>query len=154
MKIYIAADHRGFALKEALKPWLIAQNHEVLDCGNDHLDPEDDYVDFGSSIAHHLAHDLDHGADPDQTYAIGICGSGVGIAIAANRIRGIRAALSLTPDHVKHARENDHVNTLSLASEFLTQEEAQTIIQTFLSTKPIRIEKYKRRAQKLDNIAS
>lgn len=152
MKIYLAADHRGFTLKEALKPWLLASGHEVIDCGNDRLEPEDDYVDFGISIARHLAEDLHHGADPEKTFAIGICGSGVGIAIAANRIRGIRAAQSITAPHIKHARENDHVNTLSLASEFTSEEDAKEIITTFLTTKPIRIEKYVRRARKLDEI--
>lgn len=150
MKLYIAADHRGYTLKETLRPWLAGLGHEVIDCGNSHLDPQDDYTDFGITLARQLASDLSRSI---QALGIGICGSGVGISIAANRIRGVRCALSLTSKHIQHARQNDHVNVLSLASEYLTEDEAKEIITTFLTTEPIRQEKYIRRARVLDQLS-
>lgn len=149
MTIYICADHRGYSLKETLKPWLTTLGHTVIDCGNTHLDPQDDYTDFGITLARKLAEDLSHGS---EALAIGICGSGVGISIATNRIRGVRAALSFSPDHIKHARQNDHVNVLVLASEYIPEVEAKDIITMFLNTQPLREEKYIRRARMLDQI--
>lgn len=153
MKIYIAADHRGFNLKEKLKLWLTQKGHDVIDCGNDHLDPQDDYVDFGLAIARKLAEDITHSHKPEPALGIGICGSGVGMTIAANRIKGIRAALSTSPDHIKHARENDHVNILALPAEYIDASVARDIVTAFLTTSSRRIPKYIRRSQKLDQIS-
>lgn len=150
MKVFLGADHRGFQLKEQLKPWLTDQGFDVIDLGADHLDPDDDYVDFALSVARKLAEDHHHNPVPDQSIGIGICGSGIGISIAANRLKTIRAALCVSPEHAAHARKNDHANMLSLASDHTSLEEAQEIIKVFAKTKPIRTEKYLRRVQKLD----
>lgn len=149
MKIYISSDHRGFELKNHLLPWLQAKGISTIDCGNDHLDPVDDYVDFTLSAARSLQKDLDENPSSDSL-AIGICGSGIGVTIAANRLKGIRCGLSYNPDHVRHGREHDHTNMLSLAADTLSVEEAQNIIETFMSAQPKLDEKYVRRAKKLD----
>jgi len=150
MKIYISSDHRGFELKSQLLSWLQVKGLDVIDCGNDHLEPLDDYVDFTFKTARSLQEDLQENPSSDSL-AIGVCGSGIGVAIAANRLKGIRCALSHDADHVRHGRENDHTNMLSLAADTLTVEEAQNIIETFISAQPKQDEKYVRRAKKLDS---
>lgn len=155
MKIFLAADHRGFQLKETLKPWLQSHGHEVEDCGNIQLDPQDDYVDFTRVAAQKLLEALPTIQSPTlNSTAIAICGSGIGVSIAANRLVGIRCALCMTPEHAMHARKNDHANMLALASEYISPEEAQSIIQAFLTTEESQEEKYTRRTLKLDDTAS
>ncbi len=153
MNVYLGADHRAFDRKEQLKEWLIENGHIVHDCGNDHYDPEDDYVDFGVYVGRKLAEALHHSPEPETTVGIALCGSGVGVSIATNRIRGVRCTLSMSVDHVVHARENDHVNCLALASEYTSLEESKDIVHAFLNTQPKKIEKYLRRSRKLDQIA-
>ena len=156
MKIFLAADHRGFQLKETLKPWLESLGHQVEDCGNTILEPQDDYVDFTRAAANKLAQEIkdsDYHSTPTlSATAIGICGSGIGVSIAANRIPSIRCALCINEKHAHHARKNDHANMLALASEYLTEEDTKTIISTFLSTEESQEEKYMRRCKKLDAI--
>ena len=84
--IYLGADHRGFELKEVLKKRLIDEGLEVTDLGNDHLDPNDDYVDYATKVAH-AASEL------AENRGVLLCGSGVGVDIAANKIDGVRCAL-------------------------------------------------------------
>ncbi len=154
MKIFLAADHRGFQLKELRKPWLQSQGHQVEDCGNTTVDPLDDYVDFTVTAAKKLAQQIqtnDYASAPQLTAtAIGICGSGIGVSIAANRIPSIRCALCINEGHAMHARKNDHANMLSIASEYMTEDQAKTIITTFLSTEESQEEKYVRRCKKLE----
>lgn len=152
MKIYIGADHRGYSMKEQLKSWLISQGQDVIDCGNDHLDPDDDYVDFGLSIARKITEHYAHSHDEHSAIGIGLCGSGVGVSIIGNRIKGVRCSLSMSPDHARHARENDHANMLALASEYIDLDTAKDIITTFMKSSPRRVEKYLRRVRKLDSI--
>jgi ribose 5-phosphate isomerase B len=156
MKIFLAADHRGFQLKEALRPWLQSLGHEVEDCGNTQLDPQDDFVDFTRQAAQRLltSNQTQSPSPTLQSTAIAICGSGIGVSIAANRFLGIRCALCMSQEHAIHARKNDHANMLALASEYISPEEAQGIIQAFLSTEESLEEKYLRRTLKLDELNS
>lgn len=156
MKIFLAADHRGFRLKETLTSWLQTQGYEVEDCGNTHLDLEDDYVDFTRLAAEKLLAALENQPNAPllHTTAIAICGSGIGVSIAANRFKGIRCALCMSPEHAIHARKNDHSNMLALASEYVSTENAQAIIKAFLSTEESHEEKYTRRTLKLDDTSS
>ncbi|MFQ5452300.1 MAG: RpiB/LacA/LacB family sugar-phosphate isomerase [Candidatus Paceibacterota bacterium] len=163
MKIYIGADHRGFELKNKLKDWLQTQDHEVIDCGNDHLDPQDDYTDFARAVAEkvQLAQGLPGGGEDSPGVAdeisrtssglgILICGSGVGVSIVANRFRGVRCGLGFNKNQIKHARENDHINCLALAADYIDTQTAQEMTKTFLSAIPKRQEKYLRRIRKID----
>lgn len=145
MTIFIAADHRGFELKNKLIDWLRSEKYQVIDCGNTVFDPEDDYPDFVLKLAKALS-------KKKNTRALGIviCGSGVGVSIAANRFKGIRCALGFNKDQIKHACENDHINVLALASDYLDFEKAKDFVKTFLTTKPIIKEKYLRRIKKLE----
>ena len=96
MKICLAADHRGFEFKEKIKVWLGKRGCQVVDLGNDHYDPDDDYPDFAQKLVKRLL--------PDQDRGILFCGSGIGVNIVANRFSGIRCGLGFTPKQVKHGR--------------------------------------------------
>lgn len=147
MKIFIGADHRGFQLKEHLLSWLHEQGHEITDCGDTIQDASDDYVDYTVRVCKSIL------VEPQSdTHGITICGSGIGVTMAANRFQGIRCALCISPDHAVHARRNDYANVLALASDLLSQEQAHDIIQAFLTTMPNDDPKYIRRCEKLDQL--
>lgn len=147
MTIFIAADHRGFGLKNKLFGWLKSQGYAVVDCGNTTYDPGDDYPDYSSAVANNL---LATASVANGALGIVICGSGVGVSIAANRFEGVRCALGFNVEQIKHARENDHINVLALPSDYISFATAKRFIKTFLATKPITKEKYLRRIKKLD----
>lgn len=144
MKIYLGADHRGFELKNKLVEWLKGEGHEVEDCGNTILDPVDDYVDFANAVAVNVQKEI------ETVTGIVICGSGIGVSIAANRHKGIICGLGFDTHQIQHARENDHINMLSLPSDYIDFEKAKEIVTAFLKSKPKMDEKYVRRAKKLD----
>lgn len=187
MTIFIGADHRGFELKNQLRDWLTEQGYKVVDCGNDRLDPEDDFPDFARAVAQKMLkrHENEVKNDPGQDIAeaasfaspknriyegvatlpeeldedisvennvlgILVCGSGIGVCITANRYKGIRCGAAYSPEHIRHGRENDHVNVLSLAADMMDLEQAQSIVHTFLNATPLMKEKYIRRVRKHD----
>lgn len=154
MTIYIGSDHRGFALKQKLVPWLQERGHEVVDCGNDHLEPLDDYVDFSKSVATKLQSQLlvTSNQIPQNSFGILLCGSGIGAAIAANRHKGVRCALGFDVEQVHHGRQNDHINCLSIPAEYIDEKNAQEMITVFLESTPKQEEKYLRRVKKLDEM--
>ena len=128
MNVLIGADHRGFHLKERLKSWLVAQGHQVIDCGSASLQPEDDYPEISFALAQK---EVEAGKD---TLAILCCGSGVGASIAANKIKGARCGLGYLPQQVTAARHDDDMNILALAADYLTETEAQELVKPFLET--------------------
>lgn len=138
MHVLIAADHRGFELKERLKPWLIAQGHQVTDCGSATLQPEDDYPMMSFALAEEVVKE-------QKAQAILCCGSGVGASIAANKVKGARCGLGFLPQQVLAARRDDNINILALAADYVTQEAAQELIETFLATPFSEEPRYQRR---------
>lgn len=157
MTIFIGADHRGFDLKNKLIEYLQEQNIRVEDMGNYEYDPKDDYTDFGKKVAEAVSSAIPTSdqlsRDPgDLREALGIviCGSGVGVSIAANRTQGIRCGLGFDVEQVRHARQNDHINILSLPSDYMKYDKAKQMVDIFLSTKPNMEEIYIRRTKKLD----
>ena len=145
MKIVLAADHRGFKLKEDLKIFLQALGHEVEDVGAHDHDPEDDYTDFGYPAAQMVA------ASPGAK-GIFICGSGMGMDIVANKVKGIRATVAYSKDGAVHGASHDGVNVITLAADVIDEDEARDIVQAFLATPLTREEKYVRRIQKITTI--
>jgi ribose 5-phosphate isomerase B len=127
MKVFIGADHRGFALKEAVRTWLTQTGHEVVDCGNTRYDPEDDFPDFSLAVA-------DLVVRAPSSLGIVICGSGGGVTMAANKVRGIRCAQAVNVDDVVHNRKHDDMNVLAVGSDFTTETEAKSMIEAFLTT--------------------
>ncbi len=124
MKIAIASDHAGFALKEALKAAL--PEHEFVDYGT-HSEAPMDYPDTGSKAAQAVA---------DGTCARGvlICGSGIGMSIVGNKIPGIRAALCVNTDIARLSRMHNDANILVLAARFTAVNYAVDILKTWLDT--------------------
>jgi len=140
MKIGIGSDHRGYKLKQALKKYLLSKNHEVVDFGSIDDNPVD-YPDVAFSLAESLKKEkIDKG--------ILICGSGLGMTIAANKVRGVRAALCSSRTLAKRARQHNDANLLTLASDFIRPNQAQLVVNVFLTT-PFAGERHKRRIGKI-----
>src|SRR5690348_16382720 len=114
MTIFIAADHRGFELKNQLVEYLQEKNIRVEDMGNYQYDPLDDNPDYSRKVAEAVLQ------NEHDFLGIVICGSGVGVSIAANRLPGIRCGLGFNAQQIKHMKENDHVNVLALPAEYIT----------------------------------
>lgn len=142
MKIFLGSDHRGLDLKRALlgKP---SDSLELVDLGATSLDPEDDYNDYAVAVARAVL------AEPGS-FGVLICGSAHGVAIQANRFRGIRAICGYNVDLARLGREHNDANILCLDSDFLSPESAHSILETFLGAKFLATEKYVRRNKKLD----
>lgn len=146
MIIYIGADHRGFALKEKLKQFILNSGYTLFDKGNDHYDEIDDYTDFVGLVAQEVA------KDPDNRRGVLICGSGVGIDVAANKFPRIRSALASSPDQAFSSRNDADTNVLSLAADFLDEAAAKKILSVWLQTPFSQEERHKRRIEKIGEI--
>ena len=144
MKIYIAADHAGFNLKNYLKKQLLADGYDIEDCGAFDFDPLDDYPDFIIPAAEKVA-------NQPNSRGIIIGGSGQGEAMAANRIQGVRAAVYYDGpiDIVKLSRLHNNANILSLGARFLSVERAIEILNIWLAEK-FEGERHENRINKLD----
>jgi ribose 5-phosphate isomerase B len=143
MIVALGADHAGFALKEALKPMLDARGVAWRDFGTGSTSAVD-YPDYASPVAHAVARgEVDRG--------ILVCGSGVGMAIAANKVPGIRAAPSGDAAGAALAREHNDVNVLTLAGRQLTPDAAAGIVDAFLST-PFAGGRHQRRIAKIHQL--
>lgn len=127
MIIYIAADHGGYWLKEQIKQDLRQKGNEVKDLGNSKFDSGDDYPDFVIPAAESVAQD-------PKGFGIVIGRSGNGEAIAANKVKGVRAALCLNPEMAKKAREDNNANVLALGADFVDVSKAGKIVEVFLDT--------------------
>ncbi len=143
-KIYIGADHRGFELKEQLKHWLKQEQYNVDDCGNTEYDLTDDFTDFSFAVAKKVQQNLD-------SRGIVICGSGAGVNIAANKVKGIRASTGINVDEVRHARKHDDLNVLAISADYSDFNQAQEMIAAFLTTPFDPQERYLRRLDKIKN---
>lgn len=143
MTVYLGADHRGFNLREYIKKKLLSEGYGVVDVGNATTDPNDDYPDFAKAVAEKVA---EHPAD-DR--GIIICGSGIGVDVAANKFPGIRSALALSPAHIKAGRNEDDVNVVALGADFIDEAAAYAIVKAFLETPFAGDERYKRRIAKI-----
>jgi ribose 5-phosphate isomerase B len=143
-KVFLASDHAGYELKEALGAFLGERGFEVEDLGPSTLDPQDDYPDYlmllGRTVAEHTG-----------SFGIGIGFSGQGEAMAANRSPGARAAVFYGGPYevLKLSREHNDANILSLGAHFLSIEEAQKAAEVWLATPFSGEERHVRRIQKL-----
>lgn len=143
MKVFIGADHRGFALKEKLKTWLSEKGYEVEDCGNTQFDKDDDYPDFGANVAKKVQESGESGR------GIVICGSGIGISMAASKFNGVRCAIGINPDHVFHGRDADNINILALAPDYTDERIMEEMVIKFLETQFSNEDRHKRRISKV-----
>jgi ribose 5-phosphate isomerase B len=146
MKLYIGADHRGFKLKEELKPWLKTKGYEIEDCGNTKFDPADDYPDYASRVAEGVKN------SSHESKGILLCGSGIGVCIVANKYAGIRCGLGIDTEHTRHGRLNDNINVLALPADLLTESQAKDMVTAFLTTDFSTEERFLRRQSKIEEI--
>lgn len=126
MKISIASDHAGFDEKELLKSYLIAAGHEVVDRGPGD-DARVDYPDFAQLVAADVA----QGA---AERGVLVCGTGIGMAIAANKLPGIRAANVTSAEFAVLAREHNDANVVAVSGRFVSDEVNRAIVDAFLTT--------------------
>ena len=148
MEIAIGADHNGVALKAMIKEQLIAQGHNVSDFGPHYSTPTDfpdSAVEVGEAVANGAA-----------AQGILICGNGVGMTIAANKIENIRAALCHDLLSARQAREHNNTNVLCLGGLIIGDALAQEIVQTYLTASykgdQPNGERYARRVGKIENL--
>jgi ribose 5-phosphate isomerase B len=120
MKIAIGADHAGFEVKEKIKRQLAQMNIEVEDLGTSSLDSVD-YPDFGAAVGREVA-------SGKAAQGIVVCGSGIGIALAANKIPGVRAAQAWNEETARLARQHNDANVLSIGARVLPEEEIPKIV--------------------------
>ena len=126
MKVSIASDHAGFEQKELLVGYLTELGHEVLDCGPAD-DSRVDYPDFAALVATDVA----TGA---AERGVLVCGTGIGMAMAANKIDGIRAANVTSPEFAQLAREHNDANIVTVSGRFVSDETNRAIVKAFLET--------------------
>jgi ribose 5-phosphate isomerase B len=142
MKVGIATDHGGFALKEELIAKLGAAGHQVTDFGAHRLTPEDDYPDFVVPLADAVvAGKVERG--------VAICGSGVGAAVCANKVKGVRAALIHDHFSARQGVEDDHMNVLCMGGRTVGPEVAWDLVQTYLAARYSDAERHLRRLGKI-----
>ena len=144
MKIHLATDHAGLELKEKVKLYLLNLDYEVIDHGAYEYDALDDYPDFIFPCANAVSND-------PESKGIILGGSGQGEAMAANRVKGVRAAVFYNgPDEIiKLSRQHNNANILSLGARFMSEEEMYKIIEVWLST-DFESGRHQRRIEKLD----
>ncbi len=136
--LYIAADHGGFHLKEYLKQYLTKHAIAVEDIGAHTYDKKDDFPRYAFSLAKKVAADSSH-------RGILLCGSGQGMCIAANKVRGIRAASAWDKKSAIASRRDDDTNILCLTGRMLVRKEAEQILSSWLFTGFSGLTRYKRR---------
>jgi ribose 5-phosphate isomerase B len=142
VRVYVGSDHAGFELKNHLASYLKEQGHEVTDIGPFVYDAADDYPAFCVETARRVVAD-------EGSLGLVIGGSGNGEQIAANKVRGARAALAWKPEIARLAREHNHAQLIGIGARMHTVDEAIAIVDAFLSTPPSPDERHNRRIQQL-----
>ncbi len=139
MRIGFASDHAGYDLKESLKRWAVAQGHEAVDFGTE--GPASvDYPDF--------AHRAAAGRDKWDRLVL-VCGSGIGISMAANRHAGIRCALVTSLEHAELARQHNDANAIAFGQRLTDPLQAESYLKTFLET-PFEGGRHQGRVEKIE----
>ena len=126
MKIVVGSDHAAYELKEAIKEKLTKEGHEVIDVGCD--SPESvDYPKYGHAVGRTVA-------SGEAERGIAVCGSGIGISIACNKVPGIRAALCTSVEMAEMCRRHNNANVVCMGARMISQELAFDIIDTWMTT--------------------
>ena len=143
MKLVISSDHAGFPLKEEVRAYLAKAGHEVVDLGAYEVDPLDDYPDFAERVG--LA--IKRG---DASRGVLICGSGVGVCVAANKIPGIRAGMCHDTYSAHQGVEHDDMNVIVMGARIIGSELAFECVNAFVGAKFIATgERFQRRFKKV-----
>ncbi len=126
MRVSIASDHAGFEQKQKLAKYLTNEGYEVADLGPEN-DDRVDYPDFAALVAHDVA-------NGKSQYGVLVCGTGIGMAIAANKVNGIRAANVVSSEFAQLAREHNDANIVTVSGRFTDLKTNEEIIDAFLTT--------------------
>ncbi|PYN09482.1 MAG: ribose 5-phosphate isomerase B [Candidatus Rokuibacteriota bacterium] len=138
--IALGADHAGYSLKEKLKTWLAADGHRVIDHGT-HSTDSVDYPDYAAAVAETVrAGEAERG--------VLVCGSGIGMAMAANKVPGVRAAVAADPTVARLSRQHNDANVLALGARLTAPGHALEVVQVWLAT-PFEGGRHARRVDKL-----
>jgi len=140
MKVGVGSDHAGFDLKEFLKEQLKKEGYDVIDYGT-HIKKSVDYPDYAEKVAEGIQ-------KKEVSLGILVCGTGIGVSIAANKFRGVRAARCCTVQDAVFAREHNDANVLTLGGRLVGNELALEIAKTFLET-PFLKGRHMRRVNKI-----
>ena len=140
MKIAVASDHRGFKLKTELIDYLIDKDYEVIDCGT-FSEESTDYPDYAFKLGESVSKQA-------AEFGIAICGTGIGISIACNKVKGIRCAKVDTEEEVIATR-NDNDSNIIAFGEKMSLEKAKKLVDLFISTPCSKEEKHIRRINKI-----
>lgn len=142
--IFLGSDHGGFDLKEIIKNYLKKNNIEYKDKGPLKLDNEDDYPDFALKVAKEVAKDK-------KNKGILICGTGIGMCMTSNKVKGVRAALCYDKKTAKLSREHNNANILCLGARTARKREALKILNVWLNTSFSTEKRHKRRVEKMNS---
>ena len=142
MRIHLGADHGGFALKQEIAEHLRSTGHEVVDVGAHEYDGKDDYPDFALAVARGVA-------KAKGERGIIVCGSGVGASVAANKVRGVRAALCHDTYSAHQGVEHDDLNILCLGGRIIGGALAEEVVDAFVDAQFSGEERHRRRLQKV-----
>lgn len=126
MRVYLGADHAGFQLKEYVEASLLALGHEVTDVGT-HAEDSVDYPDYAATVGQAVA-------DGRADAGVLVCGTGLGMAIAANKVEGVRAIQASDPEMAKMSRLHNDANVITLPGRYISPERADEVLAAFLGT--------------------
>lgn len=147
--IYIGSDHRGFQLKEELKKQLADLGYEYEDVGPFEYNKDDDYPDFAAAVGRRVALSLSKGR---QAKGILICGSGVGVAVAANKIKGVIAGTVTDHQQVQAAVNDEDLNVIGLSADYSSRQKNMEIVKSFLEARFSGAERHIRRVNKIKQL--
>ncbi|MGB6975787.1 MAG: ribose 5-phosphate isomerase B [Terracidiphilus sp.] len=143
MKLVISSDHAGFPLKEEVRAYLVKQGHEVVDLGAYSIDPLDDYPDFAEKVGEAIREGV-------AKKGILICGSGVGVCVAANKIPGIRAGMCHDTYSGHQGVEHDDMNVVVLGARIIGPALAFEVVDAFVKAEfQVKEERFERRYRKV-----
>ena len=145
VKIAFAADHAGWPLRDRLLYEIEAMGHTVVDCGPSVMEPGDDYPDRSAAVARAIV-------ERRSDRGILVCGSGVGAAIAANKVRGMRACMCHDSFSARQGVEDDDMNILALGARVIGVELAAMLLRDFLSATFSGEERHRRRVGKIEEM--
>lgn len=148
MKVFIGADHNGYDLKSKVTEYLRKKGIDVIDEGDEQRDPDDDFPVYAKRVTTAVL-----GSQDQDPRGVLICGSGQGMAIAANRQKGIRAGLGWSVEAAKSTRNDEDSNVLALPSEILDHKDHwKQVIDAWIDTPFAGAPRFKRRNRQLDEI--
>ncbi len=143
MRVYLGSDHAGYELKEQVRDVLRDLDHDVVDIGP-YTDESVDYPDYAERVARAVA-------AGEAPFGVLICGTGLGMAIAANKVPGVRAVQASDPEMARMARLHNNANVLTLPGRYIGKEQAAEVLSAFLST-PFEGGRHQRRVDKIGQI--